>query len=39
MTQNVNIFGFPEYGGAAALFNVKTYMLMTNNGYLKMWKK
>ena len=39
MTQNVNIFGFPEHGDAAALCNVKTHMLMTTNGYLKIWKK
>ena len=40
MTQNINMLGFSEYGDAAAPCNIKTlHMLITTNGYLKVWKK
>ena len=34
------MFGFPECDDTAVPSNTKTlYMLITTNGYLKMWKK
>ena len=34
------MFGFSEYDDTAVLSNIKTlYMLITTNGFFKMWKK
>ena len=32
------MFEFSEQGDTAAPCNIKTHMLITTNGYLKMWK-